>query len=61
MVSTLGLVNGLTSCGIIFFGTFFGSLCLYDAKKYRIKLLALAGIICIAIGLFWLGPSTDFF
>lgn len=61
MVSTLGLLNGLTSCGIIFFGTFFGFLCTYKAKKYRIKLLAIAGLICIAIGSFWLGPATDLF
>ena len=61
MVSTLGLLNGLTSCGIIFFGTFFGILCLYEAKKYTIKLLAFAGLACITIGCLWLGPVADFF
>ena len=61
MVSTLGLLNGLTSIGIIFIGTFFGILCLYEAKKYHIKLSAVAGLMCISIGSFWLGPTTDFF
>ena len=37
----------------------FGLFSLYEAKKYKLKLLALAGVTMVFVGLFWLGPFVD--
>jgi hypothetical protein len=60
MVSTLGYLDGLTATGIILSSVIFGLLSFYHARKLEAKLLAVAGIMVIFIGLFWLGPFADF-
>jgi hypothetical protein len=60
MVSFLGLLDGLTATGIILSATIFGILSFYHAKKLKANLLAVAGLLMIFIGLFWLGPFVDF-
>ena len=60
MVSTLGYLDGLTATGIILSSVIFGLLSFYHARKLEAKLLAVAGIMTIFIGLFWLGPFVDF-
>ncbi|TFG09031.1 MAG: hypothetical protein EU539_00535 [Promethearchaeota archaeon] len=60
MISPLGLLDGLTASGIILSSTIFGLLSFYNAKKLEAKLLAVAGVLMIFIGLFWLGPFSDF-
>ncbi len=60
MVSTLGYLDGLTATGIILSSVIFGLLSFYHARKLEARLLAIAGIMMIFIGLFWLGPFVDF-
>lgn len=59
MVSTIALLDGLTAGGIIFSSAIFGIISLYEAKKYRIRLLAIAGLTMFFCGIFWLGPFCD--
>lgn len=61
MVSVLGMLNGFTATGIVVFSTLIGLLSLYEAKKYHVKLLSIAGLTMIFIGFLWLGPTADFF
>lgn len=60
MVSTLGYLDGLTATGIILSSVIFGLLSFHSARKLEAKLLAVAGVMMIFIGLFWLGPFVDF-
>ncbi|MHA1488911.1 MAG: hypothetical protein ACTSRI_04570 [Promethearchaeota archaeon] len=60
MVSEMALLEGLTATGIILSSTIFGLLSFYHGKKLKAKLLFVAGLIMIFIGLFWLGPFSDF-
>ena len=60
MVSTLGYLDGLTATGIILSSVIFGLLSFHSARKLEAKLLAVAGVMMILIGLFWLGPFIDF-
>lgn len=60
VVSSLGLLDGLTASGIILSSALFGTLSLYHAKKRNADLLGIAGIVEILIGLLWLGPFVDF-
>ncbi len=60
MVSPLGYLDGLTATGIILSSVIFGLMSFYHARKLEAKLLAVAGVMVIFIGLFWLGPFVDF-
>jgi len=60
-LSLLGFVDGITATGIIISSVIFGIISFYHAKKLEAKLLGIAGLTMIFIGLFWLGPATDFF
>ncbi len=60
MVSTLGYLDGLTATGIILSAVIFGLLSFHSARKLDARLLAVAGVMMIFIGLFWLGPFVDF-
>ncbi|MBD3254369.1 MAG: hypothetical protein GF383_04710 [Candidatus Lokiarchaeota archaeon] len=60
-LSLLGFVDGLTAFLIILSSVIFGIISFYHARKLEAKLLAIAGLTMIFVGLFWLGPSTDFF
>ncbi|MFW9898892.1 MAG: hypothetical protein ACFFDO_06495 [Candidatus Thorarchaeota archaeon] len=60
-LSLLGFVDGITATGIILFSVIFGIISFYHARKLEAKLLGVAGLVMINIGLFWLGPATDFF
>jgi len=60
MVSTLGYLDGLTATGIILSSVIFGLLSFYHARKLGARLLGVAGVMMIFIGLFWLGPFVDF-
>ncbi|MFX1339563.1 MAG: hypothetical protein ACFFDK_13205 [Promethearchaeota archaeon] len=60
MVSTIGYLDGLTASGIILSSVIFGLLSFYRARKLEAKLLGIAGLMMILIGLLWLGPFTDF-
>ena len=60
MVSDLAWLEGLTATGIILSSTIFGLLSFYHGKKLNAKLLFVAGLMMIFIGLFWLGPFADF-
>lgn len=61
MVSFLGYLDGLTATGIILSSVIFGLLSFYHARKLGAKLLGIAGLMMILIGLLWLGPFVDFF
>ncbi|MFX1338925.1 MAG: hypothetical protein ACFFDK_09975 [Promethearchaeota archaeon] len=61
MLSILGFLNGITSMGIVVFSLIIGSISLYEAKKYKVRLLTLAGLTFIFVGFLWLGPTADFF
>ncbi len=60
MVSTLGYLDGLTATGIILSSVIFGILSFYHARKLGARLLGIAGVMMILIGLLWLGPFVDF-
>ena len=60
MLDPLGWLEGLTASGIILSAFIFGALSFYHAKKLNAKLLLYAGLIIVFIGLFWLGPFSDF-
>ena len=60
MVSTLGYLDGLTATGIILSSVIFGILSFYHARKLGARLLGIAGLMMILIGLLWLGPFVDF-
>ena len=60
MVSTLGYLDGLTATGIILSSVIFGLLSFYHARKLGARLLGIAGVMMILIGLLWLGPFVDF-
>ena len=60
MVSTLGYLDGLTATGIILSSVIFGFLSFYHARKLGARLLGIAGVMMILIGLLWLGPFVDF-
>ena len=61
MVSTIGYLDGLTASGIIISSVIFGLLSFYKARKLEAKLLAVAGLMMVMVGCFWLGPMCDFF
>ncbi|MFX0071345.1 MAG: hypothetical protein ACFFAO_09675 [Candidatus Hermodarchaeota archaeon] len=60
MISPEGLLDGITASGIILSAVIFGLLSFYHARKLEARLLAVAGILMIFVGLFWLGPFADF-
>ena len=60
MVSILGMLDGLTSIGIVVFSILIGLLSLYEAKKYNVRLLRSAALTMIFVGFFWLAPTADF-
>jgi len=60
MISTLGLLDGLTAAIILIFSAIFGLLSFYHARKLEAKLLAVAGIMMFFVGFLWLGPFVDF-
>ncbi|MFX0073426.1 MAG: hypothetical protein ACFFAO_20300 [Candidatus Hermodarchaeota archaeon] len=60
MVSSLGLLDGLTAAGIIISAITFGSISLYQGTKKQANLLKIAGLTMIFIGFLWLGPFADF-
>ncbi|MBD3213892.1 MAG: hypothetical protein GF311_14880 [Candidatus Lokiarchaeota archaeon] len=61
MVSEIGILDGVTASIIILSSVIFGGLSFYNARKMGAKLLYYAGAMMIFIGLFWLGPFTEFF
>ena len=60
-LSLIGLLDGLTAACIVIFSVLFGIISFYHARKLEAKLLAVAGLVMVFVGLFWLGPATDFF
>jgi hypothetical protein len=60
MVSPIGYLDGLTATGIILSSVIFGILSFYQARKLGARLLGIAGVMMILIGLLWLGPFVDF-
>ena len=60
-LSLVGFLDGITATGIVFFSVLFGLIAFYNARKLGAKLLSIAGVSMIFVGLFWLGPMTDFF
>jgi len=60
-LSLIGFLDGLTATCIIIFSVLFGLISFYHARKLEAKLLAVAGLVMVFVGLFWLGPATDFF
>ena len=59
-LSLLGFVDGITALGIIISSVSFGLFSFYKARKLEAKLLMVAGMLMIFIGLFWLGPAVEF-
>ena len=55
-----GMLDGITSAGIVLSATLFGLFSLYKAIKLKAKLLAVASLTMFFTGLLWLGPFTDF-
>ncbi len=58
-ISPEGLLDGLTSAGIVLSATVFGLFTLYKAVKLKAKLLGVAALTMFFVGLLWLGPFTD--
>ena len=61
MVSTVGLIVGLTACGALLTETVIGLLSFYHSKKLQARLLAIAGLTIVFTGLLYLGPLAEFF
>ncbi|GAG09164.1 unnamed protein product, partial [marine sediment metagenome] len=59
VISPEGLLDGLTSAGIVLSATVFGLFTLYKAVKLKAKLLGVAALTMFFVGLLWLGPFTD--
>ncbi len=60
-LSLIGFLDGITAVGIIISSVSFGLLSFYKARKLDARLLSVAGLLMIFVGLLWLGPATDFF
>ena len=60
-LSLIGFLDGITATGIIVLSVLFGLISFYHARKLEAKLLAVAGLVMVFVGLFWLGPAVDFF
>ncbi|MFX1280023.1 MAG: hypothetical protein ACFFA3_11440 [Promethearchaeota archaeon] len=58
-ISPEGLLDGLTSLGIVLSAVLIGLFTLYKAIKLKAKLLGVAALTMILVGLLWLGPSVD--
>ena len=58
-ISAEGLLDGLTSAGIVLSATIFGLFSLYKAIKLKAKLLGVAALTMFFVGLLWLGPFID--
>ncbi|MFW9939752.1 MAG: hypothetical protein ACFFFT_01835 [Candidatus Thorarchaeota archaeon] len=58
-INAEGLLDGLTSAGIVLSATIFGLFTLYKAFKLHAKLLGVAALTMFFVGLLWLGPSVD--
>ncbi len=58
-ISAEGLLDGMTSAGIVLSATIFGLFSLYKAIKLKAKLLGVAALTMFFVGLLWLGPFTD--
>lgn len=54
-----GMLDGITSAGIVLSATVFGLFTLYKAIKLKAKLLGVAALTMFFVGLLWLGPFTD--
>ena len=59
MVSTIGYLDGITAILILLSATIFGLLSFYHAKKLNARLLSVAGLTMVFVGLLWLGPFVD--
>ena len=60
-LSLIGFLDGITAIGIIISSVFFGIFSFYKARKIEARLLSVAGLMMIFVGLLWLGPAIDFF
>ena len=58
-INAEGLLDGLTSAGIVLSATIFGLFTLYKAIKLKAKLLGFAALTMFFVGLLWLGPFID--
>ncbi len=54
-----GMLDGITSAGIVLSATIFGLFTLYKAIKLKAKLLGVAALTMFFVGLLWLGPFID--
>lgn len=59
MVSAEGLLDGGTASLIILSSVIFGLLSFYKSRKLKAKLLTVAGLMVMLVGLLWLGPTID--
>ena len=59
MVSAEGLLDGGTASLIILSSVIFGLLSFYKSRKLKAKLLTVAGLLVMFVGLLWLGPTID--
>ncbi|TFG20131.1 MAG: hypothetical protein EU529_15415 [Promethearchaeota archaeon] len=60
MLSPIGWLDGLSAALIVISASFFGLLSFYKSRKVEAKLLGIAGLMMVFVGLLWLGPLTDF-
>lgn len=60
VISAEGMLDGITSAGIVLSATIFGLFTLYKAIKLKAKLLGVAALTMFFVGLLWLGPFIDF-
>jgi hypothetical protein len=60
MVDALVFLDGLTASGIILSASIFALLSLYKSIKLKAKLLTIAALTMLMVGLLWLGPFIDF-
>ena len=60
MISLLSFLEGITTVSAVISGSFLGLFFFYKAKKLEARLLSVAGLMMIFVGLLWLGPASDF-
>ena len=61
MVSTLGLLDGISATGVVLNALLMGLFCIIRAKKPQLRVLLIAGLMTILAGFLWLGPTLEFF
>ncbi|MFX1385408.1 MAG: hypothetical protein ACFFBP_23570 [Promethearchaeota archaeon] len=60
MISSIGLLDGITATIIIIGAAALGILSIYNGKRLKSNLISSSGFMMIFVGLLWLGPFIEF-